>query len=94
MKDQSWLDNQETALVHLRQASQQSLTEEEHLATINRIRAKSGDRPLTMSEFVEMGETVKRGIHLYDQYAPRGFIARLHGAVKRSLIVFQAGMRK
>lgn len=70
------------------------LTEEHTLVVINRMRAQSGDRPLTMAEHLQIKEDSKNGIHVWTQRKPKPFFQRLKIALKLSRIEFQYAMRK
>lgn len=70
------------------------LTEENRLASINRMRAQSGDRPLTMAEHLAIEEDSKNGIHFYTPKRPKSFIKRLLIALKHSRAAFFSSLRR
>ena len=94
MEDKSWLDSEEGILAYYEEWRKKPHSEQERLDTINRMRAQSGDDPLTMEESIQIGEDVKNGIFAYQQYLPKTFFQRLKAAVRRSRAVFVATMRK
>lgn len=94
MTHKSWLDDTQSALEHFRNQERPDDPQAVELAMMNQIRAQSGDRPLTMAEFIEIGENSRRGIHVYMQYAPKGFFQRMQASLKAAARAFTAGMRK
>ncbi|WP_125711466.1 hypothetical protein [Lacticaseibacillus porcinae] len=95
MQEPFKLDTPEKMVAHILQMKATGqLTEENRLATINRMRAQSGDRPLTMAEHLAIEADSNKGIHFYTRTKPQSFFRRLQTALKRSRDVFVSAMRK
>lgn len=94
MKQHSWLDNPDTAYQHFKALSRYELTEEDGLNTINRIRARSGDRPLTMSEFIEADDEAEAELKMYERLLRQNVFQRIHEAIRYSWTVFKAMVRR
>ncbi|WP_054716608.1 hypothetical protein [Lacticaseibacillus manihotivorans] len=56
MTQTSWLDSREAAVAHLHEVLNHPATKENNLELVNQLRAQSGDRPLTMTEYLDVLE--------------------------------------
>ena len=56
MTQTSWLDSHEAAVAHLHEVLKHPATKESNLELVNQLRAQSGDRPLTMTEYLDVLE--------------------------------------
>ena len=95
MTQPSWLDSHEAAVAHLHEVLKHPATKESNLELVNQLRAQSGDRPLTMTEYLDVLEKSRRGIHSYDEEPQtKTFFQRLRQALKNSCNAFKTTMRK
>ena len=80
MTQTSWLDSHETATAHINELLKHPITDETTLVKLNQIRALSGDRPLTMAEYLDVMEKSRRGIYPWDEVEKLNFFQRLRKA--------------
>ncbi|WP_054718935.1 hypothetical protein [Lacticaseibacillus manihotivorans] len=84
MTQTSWLDSREATVAHIHELLKQPMTDASNLEIVNQMRAQSGDRPLTMTEYLDVLEKSKRGIHSYDEVPQtKPFFQRLRQALKK-----------
>lgn len=94
MTQTSWLDSHEAAVAHMTELLKQPATKASNLKKVNHLRSLSGDRPLTMTEYLDVMEKSRHGIYPWDEVEKLNLFQRLRKAWKNGRNAFNATMRR
>lgn len=94
MSKESWVNSPETMRAHFEEMAKYPYTVEDNLKAVNKLRALSGDQPLSMERYLQNHENMKKGIYPWSEPEPKGFFQRLHNAWKQGKASFVKAMQK